>query len=66
VGVTLLPYALLLLAVAFWGYCLVDYTRTDPRDMRTLDPTVWLFVLVLGSVAGGVVWMVHGRPQRPA
>jgi hypothetical protein len=66
VGLTLLPYAVLLLALAFWGYCLVDYTRTDPRDMRTLDPMVWLVVLVLWSVAGGVVWMIRGRPKGPA
>jgi hypothetical protein len=55
----------LLLAIAFWGYCLVDYSGTDPRDMRTFDPTVWLILLVLGSVTGGVAWMNGGRPQHP-
>jgi hypothetical protein len=33
--------------------------------MRTFDQPVSLVVLVHGSVAGGVVWCVYGRPERP-
>jgi hypothetical protein len=61
-----LPEALIVLALVFWAWCVVDYTRTDPRQMRTLDPMVWLVLLVIGSVAGGVCWVIGGRPRHPA
>jgi hypothetical protein len=52
--------------LAFWAYCLVDFARTDERDMRGFTRPVWLAVLVIGSVAGGLLWLLAGRPQRPA
>lgn len=60
------PSVLIALAVLFWAWCVVDYTRTDPRDMRTLEPRVWLVVLTIGSVAGAVCWVIGGRPRRHA
>ncbi|MGZ4628682.1 PLDc N-terminal domain-containing protein [Oryzihumus sp.] len=52
-------------AVAFWGYCLWDFTRTDGRDMRTFTPPVWVVVLVLGGTVGALLWFFAGRPQSP-
>ncbi|HET6154604.1 MAG TPA: PLDc N-terminal domain-containing protein [Marmoricola sp.] len=54
----------LVLALLFWGYCLYDFTQTDEREIRTFTRPVWLVVLVLGSVVGGVAWMALGRPER--
>jgi len=31
--------------------------------VRTFSKQVWLVLLVLGSVAGGVLWLIYGRPQ---
>ena len=52
-------------AVAFWGYCLWDFTRTDERDMRTFTRPVWVVVLVLGGTLGALLWFFAGRPQSP-
>lgn len=52
-----------LAAVAFWAWCLVDFTRTPERDVRTFPRPVWMVLLVLGSVVGAVLWAAVGRPQ---
>jgi hypothetical protein len=53
-------------AVAFWAYCLFDFTQADERETRTFTRPIWLVLLVLGSVVGGLLWVSVGRPQRPA
>ena len=35
-----------LAALAFWGYCLFDFTRTDESEMRTFVRPVWIMLLV--------------------
>lgn len=61
-----LPLLVLGPIVGVWIFSLVDFSRTDERDMRLFSPEVWVLVLVLGSVAGGLLWLMGGRPQRPA
>jgi hypothetical protein len=53
-------------ALGFWAWCLVDFTRTDPREIRTFEPWVWVVVLAIGSFAGGVMWVIGGRPRHAA
>ena len=60
-----LPWLVLIPCVAIWGYSLVDFSQTDERDIRTFSGDTWLLLLVFGSVAGGVAWLVAGRPRRP-
>lgn len=55
-----------LAVLAFWAYCLYDFARTDPRDVRTFSQPVWIVLLVLTSVFGGLLWLVYGRPQPPS
>ena len=57
VGVTLA-------ALGFWGYCLVDFTRTDEYEMRTFSKPVWLVLLVFMNIFGGLMWLYYGRPLR--
>jgi hypothetical protein len=59
-----LPVLVSVVALAFWVYCLVDFSRTEERAVRTFTRPVWIAVLVFGNAAGGVVWLVYGRPQR--
>jgi len=62
----LFQIAVLITALAFWGYCLVDFVQSDERLIRTFPKQVWLVLLVLGSVVGGVLWLIYGRPEdRP-
>jgi hypothetical protein len=59
------PLMVTMMAVVLWGYCLWDFTRTAERDIRTFTRTGWIAILVLGNVAGGLAWLVLGRPKRP-
>ncbi|WP_285242252.1 PLDc N-terminal domain-containing protein [Pseudarthrobacter sp. fls2-241-R2A-127] len=61
----LLPWLALIPCVAIWAYSLVDFSQTDERDMRTFNRDTWLVLLVLGSVVGGLAWLIAGRPQPP-
>ena len=60
----LAPILVVLAALAFWAYCLVDFSRTPERDVRTFSRPVWMALLIVGSVVGGVAWFTLGRPQR--
>jgi hypothetical protein len=62
---TLIANALTALAVlAFWGYCLLDFSRTDEREMRSFSRPTWLALLVFLNVFGGIMWLQLGRPPR--
>lgn len=60
----LLPLALLL--IAFWVYSIVDCALQPPTRHRGVSKPVWLLIVVLLPVVGGVMWLVVGRarPQR--
>ena len=53
-------------ALAFWAYCLFDFTQADEREIRTFTRPIWVVVLIFGSVLGGLLWLSVGRPQPPA
>jgi len=55
-----------LAAIGFWGYCLVDFTRTDELEMRLFSKPVWVILLVFTSLLGSLLWFFAGRPQRPS
>ena len=57
--------ALLGLAVYIWF--IVDVVRTPRLDVRTLPKFVWLLLVVLIPLLGGLLWLFAGRPrpQRP-
>ena len=56
-----------LAAIGFWGYCLVDLTRTDELEMRLFSKPVWVVLLVFTSLLGSLLWLFAGRPpQRPS
>lgn len=58
------PLVVLLAALTFWAFALLDFASTPERQVRTFPRQVWLVILVLGSVAGGVAWWVAGRPAH--
>jgi len=58
--VSVLP---VLLAAGFWLWCLVDFTRTDERDMGLFARPVWVLWLSLGSLLGALLWFFAGRPE---
>jgi hypothetical protein len=60
-----LPALVLLPCLGIWIYSIVDFSRTNEGDMRTFSRDIWLVVLILGSVAGAIAWLLGGRPRRP-
>jgi hypothetical protein len=54
-----LPIALL----AFTVYCVVDVVQTEEDRVRGLPKLVWLVVALLVPLAGGLSWLIAGRPR---
>lgn len=56
-----LPFVL---GVALSVYCLIDCVRADEDGIRGLPKMVWVFVILLFPLAGGLGWLIAGRPAR--
>ncbi len=51
----------LLLLIAFWVYSIVDCALLAPTRHRGVSKPVWLIIVVLLPVLGGVLWFAVGR-----
>ena len=54
-----LPY---LIEIALLVYCLIDCIQTDVPQ-RNLSNTIWVFVIILLPVVGGIAWLVAGTSR---
>lgn len=61
----MLKVALALLGLALYIWFLVDVIRTPGRLTRTLPKFVWLLIVILLPLLGGVIWLLFGRPRNP-
>jgi hypothetical protein len=52
------------LLLAFTVYCLIDVIRSEDSDVRGLPKLVWVLLVLLFPLAGGIAWLVAGRPRR--
>jgi hypothetical protein len=59
------PIAMLIVAVVFWAFTLIDFSATPDRDVRTFPRNAWLVIITFGSVLGCIAWWLVGRPSRP-
>lgn len=59
----MLRLAVALAALAFIVYCAVDVVQTHDSKVRGLPKIVWVVVVVLIPVIGGLAWLVAGRPH---
>jgi len=50
-----------ILAIAFYLYCIIDVLRTRSGETRTLPKFVWLLVVILIPLLGGIMWLLFGR-----
>ncbi|WP_114588149.1 PLD nuclease N-terminal domain-containing protein [Microbacterium arborescens] len=53
-----------LLALAFWVYSIVDCALQDATRHRGVSKPVWILIVVLLPVLGGILWFVVGRARR--
>lgn len=57
----------LLVVLGFLVFCLVDCFQTPEERVRTLPKVVWVLLIIIIPIVGGVAWLVAGRtPLRPA
>ena len=60
-------YGLLFLVdLALLVIALIDCLSTDEFAVRNLPKVVWVFLILLFSPIGAIVWFVAGRPQKAA
>lgn len=57
---------LALVAVAFWVYSIVDCAIQPPTRHRGVSKPIWLLIVILLPVVGGVLWLLIGRTGRAA
>jgi hypothetical protein len=62
-----MPRVLLILALvatAFWVFTIVDCAVQPPTRHRGVSKPVWILIVVLLPVLGGILWLVVGRMRR--
>ncbi|MDZ8171749.1 PLD nuclease N-terminal domain-containing protein [Microbacterium xanthum] len=54
-----------LIAVAFWVFTIVDCAIQPKTRHRGVSKPLWLVIVILIPVLGGVLWLLVGRRPRP-
>jgi hypothetical protein len=57
---------LLLVELVLVVIALIDCLSTDEYAVRNLPKVVWVFLILLFSPIGAIVWFIAGRPQHQA
>ena len=57
----MLRVALGLLAVALYIYFIIDVARTPRGEARTLPKYLWLIIVIVLPLLGGLLWLALGR-----
>ncbi|MGW7482520.1 PLD nuclease N-terminal domain-containing protein [Nonomuraea muscovyensis] len=52
--------------LAFWLYSLFDVITTPEEDIRNAPKALWLLIVALLPLVGGLFWLARGRPQAAA
>lgn len=55
---------LALVATAFWVYTIVDCAVQPPTRHRGVSKPIWILIVVLIPVLGGLLWLVVGRTRK--
>lgn len=55
-----------LLELGLFVFCLIDAIQTPAEDHRNLAKGLWILLIILIPIVGGIAWLVAGRPQRVA
>ncbi len=62
-----MPRVLLILALvatAFWVFTIVDCAVQPPTRHRGVSKPVWVLIVILLPVLGGILWLAVGRSRR--
>ncbi|HEX3004328.1 MAG TPA: PLDc N-terminal domain-containing protein [Angustibacter sp.] len=58
--VRVLPFVVELVLVV---YCLIDLWQADRERVRLLPKPVWVLLILVLPLLGGVAWLLAGRPE---
>lgn len=53
-----------LVVIALYISFIIDVIRTPSPTVRALRKWVWLLVVIVFPIVGGVLWWIFGRPRR--
>ena len=56
--------ALVIVVVAFTVYALVDCLMLPKSRVKVLPKVAWVFIIILFTPIGGILWLVFGRARR--
>lgn len=54
---------LVLFELGLLVYCVLDVVTTPEAQVRNMPKPVWLLLIVVVPLVGGIAWLVAGRPQ---
>ena len=57
---------LALVEVVLLVYCVLNIITTPEGEVRNLPKFLWLLLVVVLPLVGGIAWLIAGRPQGPA
>ena len=57
---------LALVEVVLLVYCVLNVITTPEGEVRNLPKLLWLLLVVVLPLVGGIAWLIAGRPQGPA
>jgi hypothetical protein len=57
---------LALVEVVLLVYCVLHIVTTPEGEVRNLPKLLWLVLVVVLPLVGGIAWLIAGRPQGPA
>ena len=46
-------------------YCVLNIVTTPEAQVRNLPKLLWLVLVIVLPIVGGIAWLVGGRPQGP-
>ncbi|MCC2314556.1 PLD nuclease N-terminal domain-containing protein [Cellulomonas xiejunii] len=61
----MLRFLPVIVEIALLVFCLIDCIQSDSDRVRNLSKGWWLVLIVVLPLAGGIAWLVAGRPQTP-
>jgi hypothetical protein len=56
---------LALVEVVLLVYCVLNVITTPEGEVRNLPKLLWLLLVVVLPLVGGIAWLIAGRPQGP-
>lgn len=60
----MLRLAPFIFGLALLSYCLIDALQTPDSEVRNLPKVVWILLILVIPLIGGIAWLVAGRPAR--